>query len=130
MADIAEARRLGLEPGEHYFCVSSIRIVQQHPEAPLCWTDVYAPRDYTAVVELAREHPDQLIIGLIEQRYGRAIAVVDQRVRAKEEKGAICPLSPRTNQRPISSGVVATGSSWSDWSSSNLLSGVTVGGTA
>lgn len=82
VADLSEAARLGLVPGEHYFCVSSIRVDRQHDGAPLCWTDVYAQRDYTAVIELAREHPDQLIAGLIEQHYGRAIAVVDQQVRA------------------------------------------------
>jgi len=82
VADLSEAARLGLVPGEHYFCVSSIRVDRQHSAAPLCWTDVYAQRDYADVIELAREHPDQLIASLIEQHYGRAIAVVDQQVRA------------------------------------------------
>ncbi|TXI05079.1 MAG: GntR family transcriptional regulator [Pseudomonas monteilii] len=82
VADLSEAARLGLVPGEHYFCVSSIRVDRVHNAAPLCWTDVYAQRDYAEVIELAREHPDQLIAGLIEQHYGRAIAVVDQQVRA------------------------------------------------
>jgi len=82
VADLSEAARLGLVPGEHYFCVSSIRVDRLHNAAPLCWTDVYAQRDYAEVIERAREHPDQLIAGLIEQHYGRAIAVVDQQVRA------------------------------------------------
>ncbi|NBA98020.1 GntR family transcriptional regulator [Pseudomonas sp. R5(2019)] len=82
VADIAQAKRLGLVPGEHYFCVSSIRIDQQHPSAPLCWTDVYAQDLYAEVIELAREHPDQLIASLIEARFGRHIDVVDQQVRA------------------------------------------------
>jgi GntR family transcriptional regulator len=82
VANLSEAERLGLVPGEHYFCVSSIRVDRQHNAAPLCWTDVYAQRDYADVIELAHEHPDQLIAALIEQHYGRAIAVVDQQVRA------------------------------------------------
>ncbi|MBK4998899.1 GntR family transcriptional regulator [Pseudomonas sp. S31] len=82
VADISEAARLGLVPGEHYFCVSSIRVDRLHGAAPMCWTDVYAQRDYSTVIELAREHPEQLIASLIEQHYGRAIAVVDQQVRA------------------------------------------------
>ncbi|MBK5002046.1 GntR family transcriptional regulator [Pseudomonas sp. S31] len=82
VADLSEAARLGLVPGEHYFCVSSIRVDRQHHAAPLCWTDVYAQRDYAEVIDLAREHPDQLIASLIEQRFGRAIDVVDQQVRA------------------------------------------------
>lgn len=82
VADLNQAARLGLVPGEHYFCVSSIRVDRVHNAAPLCWADVYAQRDYAEVIELAREHPDQLIAGLIEQHFGRAIAVVDQQVRA------------------------------------------------
>jgi len=82
VADLSQAARLGLVPGEHYFCVSSIRVDRAHPAAPLCWGDVYAQRDYAAVIERAREHPGQLIAELIEQHYGRAIAVVDQQVRA------------------------------------------------
>ena len=80
--DIAEAKRLGLVPGEHYFCVSSIRVDQQNALAPLCWTDVYAQDTYAEVIELAREQPGELIASLIEQHYGRTIDVVDQQVRA------------------------------------------------
>lgn len=82
VADIAQARRLGLEPGEHYFCVSSIRVDQENLRAPLCWTDVYALDIYAEVIELAKQHPDELIAALIEQHYGRHIDVVDQQVRA------------------------------------------------
>ncbi len=82
VADTAQAQRLGLNPGEHYFCVSSIRVDQDHPSAPLCWTDVYAPKAYADVIELAEQHPDELIAALIEQHYGLHIDVVDQQVRA------------------------------------------------
>ncbi|EPJ80076.1 MULTISPECIES: GntR family transcriptional regulator [Pseudomonas] len=82
VADIALARRLGLIPGEHYFCVSSIRVDEQNLRAPLCWTDVYAQDTYSAVIELAEQHPDELIAALIEQHFGRHIDVVDQQVRA------------------------------------------------
>ncbi|WP_336335059.1 GntR family transcriptional regulator [Pseudomonas putida] len=82
VADLNETTRLGLVAGEHYFCISSIRIDRQYNAAPLCWADVYAQRDYAEAIELAREHPGQLIAELIEQHYGRVIAVVDQQVRA------------------------------------------------
>ena len=82
VADIALAKRLGLTPGEHYFRVSSIRVDQNNPRAPLCWTDVYAQEIYAGVVELAEQHPDELIAALIEQHFGRYIDVVDQHVRA------------------------------------------------
>lgn len=81
VADLAQAARLGLVAGEHYFCVSSIRVDRAHQAAPMCWTDVYAQRDYAKVIDLAREHPTQLIASLIEAHFGRTIAVVDQQVR-------------------------------------------------
>ena len=82
VADISEARRLGLVPGEHYFCVSSIRVDKENALAPLCWTDVYAQDIYSDVVELAKQQPGELIAALIEQHFGRHIDVVDQQVRA------------------------------------------------
>lgn len=82
VADIAQAKRLGLEPGEHYFWVSSLRVDQENPRAPLCWTDVYAQDIYSEVIELANQHPDELIAALIERHFGRYINVVDQQVRA------------------------------------------------
>lgn len=82
VADTAQGQRLGLVPGEHYFCVSSIRVDRANALAPLCWTDVYAHAQYDAVIALAEQHPDQLIAGLIEQHFGRPIGVVDQQVRA------------------------------------------------
>lgn len=80
--DIAEADRLGLVPGAHYFCVSSIRVDCENALSPLCWTDVYAQDTYDEVIDLAREHPGELIATLIEQHFGRHIDVVDQQVRA------------------------------------------------
>lgn len=82
VANLSEAERLGLVPGEHYFCISSIRVDRQQNTAPLCWSDVYAQRDYADVIDLARDRPEQLVAALIEQHYGRSIAVVDQQVRA------------------------------------------------
>jgi len=82
VADIAQAKRLGLEPGEHYFRVSSLRVDQENPRAPLCWTDVYAQDIYSEVIELANQLPDELIAALIERHFGRYIDVVDQQVRA------------------------------------------------
>lgn len=82
VADIAEAERLGLQPGGHYFCISSIRVDDERGRAPMCWTDVYADEAYAEVIDLAREHPDALVAALIERHFGRRIEVVDQQVRA------------------------------------------------
>ena len=81
VADIALARRLGLEPGGHYFCVSSIKVDASAGNAPLCWTDVYAEQTYAEVVPEARKHPDELIAALIGKAFSRHIDVVDQQVR-------------------------------------------------
>ncbi len=81
VADIALARRLGLEPGGHYFCVSSIKVDAGNGNAPLCWTDVYADQAYVGVIPEARKHPDELIAALIGKAYLRAIDLVDQQVR-------------------------------------------------
>ncbi|CDH79548.1 GntR family transcriptional regulator [Pseudomonas aeruginosa] len=82
VADIAEAERLELQPGGHYFCVSSIRIDQGRESAPMCWTDVYADEAYADVIPLAEQHPDELISALIERSFGRRIDVIDQQVKA------------------------------------------------
>jgi GntR family transcriptional regulator len=82
IADIAEAARLGLEPGGRYFCVSSIRVDQNQGSAPMCWTEVYADERYEAVIDEAQKHPEQLIAGLIEKGFGCRIEVVKQQVRA------------------------------------------------
>jgi GntR family transcriptional regulator len=81
VADIALARRLGLEPGGHYVCVSSIKVDVSHRTAPLCWTDVYVEQSCDAVIPDAQAHPGELIAALIERRFGRHIDVVDQQVR-------------------------------------------------
>ncbi len=82
VADIAEAERLGLQPGGHYFCISSIRVDEDRERATMRRTDVYADATYADVIDLAHEHPDELVAALIEQHYGRRIDVVDQQVRA------------------------------------------------
>jgi len=81
VADIALARRLGLEPGGHYFCVSSIKVDNSEAHVPLCWTDVYAEQTFAEVIPQAREHPDELIAALIGKAFSKHIEVVDQQVR-------------------------------------------------
>jgi len=81
VADIAQARRLGLEPGAHCFCMSSIKVDVNQRSAPLCWTDVYADQVYAEVIPLAEQCPGELIAALIEREFGRRIDAVDQQVR-------------------------------------------------
>lgn len=81
VADIALARRLGLEPGGHYFCVSSIKVDAGNGNAPLCWTDVYAEQAFADIIPQARKHPGELIAALIGKASSRHIDLVDQQVR-------------------------------------------------
>jgi len=81
VADIALAKRLGLEPGGHYFCVSSIKVDDSEGQAPFCWTDVYAEQAYAQIIPDAKAHPDELIAALIGRAFSRHIEVVDQEVR-------------------------------------------------
>lgn len=87
VADIALARRLGMAPGGHYFCVSSIKIDRDERDAPLCWTDVYADQTYGEVIAQAQEHPNELIAALIGRAFSREIHAVDQEVRPYQLSG-------------------------------------------
>lgn len=80
VADIALANRLGLIPGEHYFCVSSIKVENGEARHPLCWTDVYALQRFAEVIPQARAHPGELIAALIGKAFAKSIESVDQEV--------------------------------------------------
>lgn len=81
VADIAQGRRLGLEPGAHCFCMSSIKVDVNQRSSPLCWTDVYADEVYAEVIPLAEQCPGELIAALIGREFDRRIDAVDQQVR-------------------------------------------------
>ena len=49
---------------------------------PIGWTDVYIDPSYAEIGELVEASPDALISSLIEERYGRQIAEIQQDVRA------------------------------------------------
>lgn len=102
VVDIALARRLGLEPGSHCFCMSSVKVDVNHRQAPLCWTDVYADDGYAEVIPLARECPGELIAALIERTFGRRIDAVDQQVRPVQLS---VELAHRLNAGPGSLGL-------------------------
>jgi GntR family transcriptional regulator len=92
VADIALARRLGMEPGGHYFCVSSMKIDSHDRDAPLCWTDVYANQSYEQVITQAHEHPNELIAALIGRTFSKEIHRVDQEVRPFQLSGKLAKL--------------------------------------
>ncbi|WP_437615712.1 GntR family transcriptional regulator [Erwinia sp. V71] len=82
VADIARAQRFGLQPGGKYFRVSSVRVDSEHPGEPMCWTDVYSPDEYAAVIPLAKARKGELIAAIIEAEFGQIITTIEQRVEA------------------------------------------------
>ncbi|QUN26378.1 UTRA domain-containing protein [Cupriavidus sp. KK10] len=49
---------------------------------PIAWTDVYIDPAYTDIGDMVRASPDTLVSTLIESRYGRQIAEIEQDVSA------------------------------------------------
>jgi GntR family transcriptional regulator len=76
------AKTLQCPNGTHWLRVSSLRIDGNNESPPVGWTDVYIDPAYTEVAQTARTQPDTLISSLIEARYGRCIAEIQQGVRA------------------------------------------------
>jgi GntR family transcriptional regulator len=76
------AKTLKCSDGARWLRVSSLRIDGDRESPPVGWTDVYIDPAYTEVAEAARAQPDTLISSLIEARYGRCIAEIQQDVHA------------------------------------------------
>lgn len=88
------AREIGCADGTPWLRISSIRLndardVGGHRDdrdgrgaLPMAWTDVYIDPAYTEIGDMVRASPDTLVSTLIESRYGRQIAEIEQDVRA------------------------------------------------
>ncbi|OLL28610.1 GntR family transcriptional regulator [Burkholderia sp. SRS-W-2-2016] len=74
------ARRLKCADGARWLRVSSLRIDGDRQSSPIGWTDVYIDPAYADIPDMARAQPDTLISSLIEARYGRCIAEIQQDV--------------------------------------------------
>jgi DNA-binding GntR family transcriptional regulator len=74
------AKTLQCADGAQWLRVSSLRVDGGRQSLPVGWTDVYIDPAYTEVAEAARAQPDTLISSLIEARYGRCIAEIQQDV--------------------------------------------------
>ncbi|WP_233858620.1 GntR family transcriptional regulator [Paraburkholderia sp. HD33-4] len=74
------ARTLKCADGARWLRVSSLRIDGDRQSPPIGWTDVYLDPAYTDIPDAARSQPDTLISSLIEARYGRCIAEIQQDV--------------------------------------------------
>ncbi|SAK60142.1 GntR family transcriptional regulator [Caballeronia temeraria] len=76
------AKTLQCAAGTSWLRISSLRIDGDADNPPVGWTDVYIDPAYTDIAETAKDRPDTLISSLIESRYGRSIAEIEQQVRA------------------------------------------------
>lgn len=76
------AKELGCAEGTPWLRISSLRMVGDQSALPIGWTDVYIDARYTDIEKLVGKSPDALISSLIEERYGRQIAEIQQDVRA------------------------------------------------
>lgn len=73
---------LDLSAGEECLRISSVRLDTRESGAPMAWTDVYVDAAYEDIGQIVRDTPDSLVSSLIESRYGRQIAEIEQDVRA------------------------------------------------
>ena len=102
------AKTLRCPQGTHWLRISSLRIDGDKESPPVGWTDVYIDPAYTEVAEAAREQPDTLISSLIEARYGRAIAEIQQDVQAvivSEEMAKRLAVKPGTQPSKSFAGI-------------------------
>jgi DNA-binding GntR family transcriptional regulator len=82
VADLALAKELGCAGGSRWLRVSSLRFDSNNRKRPVAWLDVYIDPAYADVAEAARQSPNVLISSLIESRYGRRIARIQQVIDA------------------------------------------------
>ena len=85
----ALARMLGCTEGTAWLRISSLRMDEEQPELPICWTDLYMDPAYTELVEVVRDSPEALVSTLIEQRYGRRVVEIVQQLQAVEVPAAM-----------------------------------------
>ncbi|MEB2543762.1 MULTISPECIES: GntR family transcriptional regulator [Burkholderia] len=76
------AKVLQCDAGAHWLRISSLRVDRDTTRPPIGWTDVYLDPDYEEIAVAARAEPGTLISTLIEARYGRSVAEIQQNVHA------------------------------------------------
>jgi GntR family transcriptional regulator len=82
IVDLALAKELGCVGGSRWLRVSSLRFDSKNRKRPVAWLDIYIDPAYADVAETARQYPNVLISSLIEARYGRRIARIQQIIDA------------------------------------------------
>jgi len=78
----ALAKELGCANGTRWLRISSLRLRESAKSTPIGWTDVYLDTAYAEIADTIRASPETLISSLIESRYGRRIAEIQQEIKA------------------------------------------------
>src|SRR5262249_34934455 len=78
----ALAKELRCASGTRWVRISSLRLQGNGKSAPIGWTDVYLDPAYADIAETVRASPETLISSLIESRYGRRVAEIQQEIEA------------------------------------------------
>lgn len=76
------ARDLGCQAGSRWLRISSMRMQSGRNSLPMGWTDVYVDPAYADIATMVVDAPDVLVSSLIERRFGRRIARIQQAVDA------------------------------------------------
>lgn len=82
VVDLATAKVLGCAGGTRWLRISSLRMDRGRKGRPIGWSDVYVDPAYPEVGTMVQQAPETLIGSLIETRYGRRIARIQQEVNA------------------------------------------------
>lgn len=76
------ARELGCAPGSRWVRIQILRLDRTGDALPVGWTDAYVNPAYSDVPKLLEESPKELISSLIESKFGKRIAEVEQTIQA------------------------------------------------
>lgn len=82
VVDLKQAEVLGCSGGTRWLRISSLRMDGAKKSRPIGWTDVFIDPAYAEVGAMVRKEPQTLISDLIESRFGRRIARIQQDIRA------------------------------------------------
>jgi GntR family transcriptional regulator len=79
--DLALAEELGCPGGTRWLRISYLRMDGGATRLPIGWTDVYVDSSYVDIGDMVRQSPEILISSLIETRYGRHVAQIQQDIK-------------------------------------------------